>query len=73
MRVEGMTAAGEKLSESTASDVRQLCSTLLNCYLVQVLTAVLKWQQFPPYCCLLSCGHDSDPHSLDVRSSQLGS
>lgn len=32
-----MTAAGEKLSESTASDVRQLCSTLLNCYLIQVL------------------------------------
>jgi hypothetical protein len=28
--------AGEKLSESTASDVRQLCSTLLNCYLIQV-------------------------------------
>ncbi|CAL5225145.1 g7925 [Coccomyxa viridis] len=28
---------GEKLSESTASDVRQLCSTLLNCYLIQLL------------------------------------
>ena len=28
--------AGEKLCESTASDVRLLCSTLLNCYLIQV-------------------------------------
>ena len=28
--------AGEKLSESTAADVRELCSTLLNCYLIQV-------------------------------------
>lgn len=27
---------GEKLSESAAPDVRQLCSTLLNAYLVQV-------------------------------------
>ena len=27
---------GEKLCESTASDVRLLCSTLLNCYLIQV-------------------------------------
>ena len=31
--------AGEKLSESNASDVRQLCSTLLNCYLIQVPTS----------------------------------
>ena len=29
--------AGEKLSESTASDVRELCTTLLNCYLIQLL------------------------------------
>ncbi|KXZ45805.1 hypothetical protein GPECTOR_50g599 [Gonium pectorale] len=28
---------GEKLSESTASDVRTLCSTLLNAYLIQLL------------------------------------
>lgn len=28
---------GEKLSESRASDVRQLCSTLLNAYLIQLL------------------------------------
>ncbi|CAL8467304.1 g6841 [Coccomyxa elongata] len=28
---------GEKLSESTAADVRELCSTLLNCYLIQLL------------------------------------
>ncbi len=27
--------AGEKLSESSAGDVRQLCTTLLNCYLIQ--------------------------------------
>ena len=31
-------AAGEKLSESSASDVRQLCTTLLNCYLIQART-----------------------------------
>lgn len=30
-------AVGEKLSESTASDVRELCTTLLNCYLIQLL------------------------------------
>jgi len=30
-------APGEKLSESNASDVRQLCSTLLNAYLIQLL------------------------------------
>ena len=29
--------AGEKLSESTAGDVRELCTTLLNCYLIQLL------------------------------------
>lgn len=29
--------AGEKLSESTASDVRTLCSTLLNAYLISLL------------------------------------
>ena len=29
--------AGEKLNESTAGDVRQLCTTLLNCYLIQLL------------------------------------
>ena len=28
---------GEKLSESNASDVRQLCTTLLNAYLIQLL------------------------------------
>ncbi|KAG2502091.1 hypothetical protein HYH03_000583 [Edaphochlamys debaryana] len=28
---------GEKLSESTASDVRELCNTLLNAYLIQLL------------------------------------
>jgi hypothetical protein len=28
---------GEKLSESNADDVRQLCSTLLNAYLIQLL------------------------------------
>jgi hypothetical protein len=28
---------GEKLTESRAPDVRQLCSTLLNCYLIQLL------------------------------------
>ncbi|KAK9843545.1 hypothetical protein WJX81_008125 [Elliptochloris bilobata] len=28
---------GEKLSESSAGDVRQLCTTLLNCYLIQLL------------------------------------
>lgn len=28
---------GEKLSESVAGDVRQLCNTLLNCYLTQLL------------------------------------
>lgn len=30
---------GEKLGESHAPDVRQLCTTLLNCYLVQVCGA----------------------------------
>ena len=28
---------GEKLSESTASNVKQLCTILLNCYLIQLL------------------------------------
>lgn len=32
-----MVGAGEKLSESTAGDVRELCTTLLNCYLIQLL------------------------------------
>lgn len=27
---------GERLGESTASDVRELCTTLLNAYLIQV-------------------------------------
>lgn len=30
-------AAGEKLSESNAADVRELCNTLLSAYLVQLL------------------------------------
>ena len=34
---EHTDAAGEKLSESTAGDVRTLCTTLLNCYLIQLL------------------------------------
>lgn len=29
--------AGEKLSDSRAGDVRELCNTLLNCYLIQLL------------------------------------
>ena len=29
--------AGEKLSESRAADVRELCTTLLNAYLIQLL------------------------------------
>ena len=33
----GNLRAGEKLSESTATDVRALCNTLLNCYLIQLL------------------------------------
>lgn len=32
-----MLCVGEKLSESTAGDVRELCTTLLNCYLIQLL------------------------------------
>ena len=32
-----MPCAGEKLSESRASDVRELCTTLLNAYLIQLL------------------------------------
>ena len=32
-----MVCTGEKLSESTAGDVRELCTTLLNCYLIQLL------------------------------------
>lgn len=34
---ERVCGAGEKLSESNASDVRELCNTLLNCYLIQLL------------------------------------
>lgn len=30
-------AAGEKLSESRAADVRELCNTLLSAYLIQLL------------------------------------
>jgi hypothetical protein len=33
----GYVRAGEKLSESNASDVRELCTTLLNAYLIQLL------------------------------------
>ena len=40
MSTEGVLTAewvpGEKLSESTAGDVRELCTTLLNSYLIQV-------------------------------------
>lgn len=32
---------GEKLSESNAADVRQLCTTLLNAYLIQLLDSGL--------------------------------
>ena len=32
---------GEKLSESKAEDVRQLCTTLLNAYLIQLLESGL--------------------------------
>ena len=32
-----LVCTGEKLSESTAGDVRELCTTLLNCYLIQLL------------------------------------
>lgn len=36
-KVKEVLITGEKLSESTASDVRELCNTLLNCYLIQLL------------------------------------
>jgi len=48
--------AGEKLSESTAADVRQLCSTLLNCYLIQLLETGLL---------------HADPHPGDHLLSRL--
>lgn len=32
-----MCCAGEKLSESRASDIRELCNTLLSAYLIQLL------------------------------------
>lgn len=35
--IKQVLITGEKLSESTASDVRELCNTLLNCYLIQLL------------------------------------
>ena len=35
--ISACCCAGEKLSESTAGDVRELCTTLLNCYLIQLL------------------------------------
>ena len=37
LTVSGLAATGEKLSESNAADVRELCNTLLNCYLIQLL------------------------------------
>jgi len=41
--------AGEKLGESNAADVRELCSTLLNCYLIQLLdTGLLHADPNPP-------------------------
>lgn len=33
----GVAPAGEKLSESRAADVRELCNTLLSAYLIQLL------------------------------------
>jgi aarF domain-containing kinase len=33
----GAALVGEKLSESRASDVRELCNTLLSAYLIQLL------------------------------------
>ena len=43
--------AGEKLSESTAGDVRELCTTLLNCYLIQLLeTGFLHADPHPGLC-----------------------
>ena len=45
--------AGVKLSESNAADVRKLCTTLLNCYLIQLLeTGNLHAD---PYDSLMSC------------------
>lgn len=47
-------AAGEKLSESSASDVRQLCTTLLNCYLIQARTLLrlsCQWAISWPHTC----------------------
>ena len=37
MLIHEAAFAGEKLGESNAADVRELCSTLLNCYLIQLL------------------------------------
>ena len=45
-------AAGEKLSESSASDVRQLCTTLLNCYLIQARPAILVLLQLGVVTCV---------------------
>lgn len=46
---------GEKLSESTADDVRTLCNTLLNCYLIQLLqTRLLHSDPHPGLCCQYS-------------------
>lgn len=35
--VVAVHSAGEKLSESRASDIRELCNTLLSAYLIQLL------------------------------------
>ena len=48
---------GEKLAESTASDVRELCSTLLSCYLIQLLET--------------GCLH-SDPHPGNLLRTRDG-
>ena len=71
-------SAGEKLSESNALDVRELCNTLLNCYLTQVgspytMAYALCWQCYAT----IACSSWAEPplqmllHRLSLVDAQL--
>lgn len=68
---------GEKLSESKAEDVRQLCTTLLNAYLIQLLDSGLLHADPHPgnllrtpdgRICILDFGMPASPPSPCVLS-----
>ena len=73
MLISPALCAGEKLGESNAADVRELCSTLLNCYLIQLLeTGMLHADPYASICPPLHLPLEPNAHVARIYSFSLG-